>query len=89
LCNAGLFYYFGAGFNNGDWVAIEVDDKRVARFPLTADHFAHIQGLLVTTGVEIKNGRARIACSSFKLKVCSRGKFNTPTVSQPACPIKW
>jgi len=39
--------------------------------------------------VEIKNGRARIACSSFKLKVCSQDTFNTPIVSQPACPIKW
>ena len=25
LCNAGLFYYFGTGFNKGDWVAIEVE----------------------------------------------------------------
>ena len=70
LCNARLFYYFVTGFNNGDWVAIEVDYKRVARFPLTADHFAHIQGLLVTTEVEIKNGRARIVLSLCKLKVC-------------------
>ena len=27
LCNAGLFYYFGTGFNKGDWVAIEVEIK--------------------------------------------------------------
>ena len=42
LCNARLFYYFGTGFNNGDWMAIGVGAKRVARFPLTADHFAHV-----------------------------------------------
>ena len=27
LCNARLFYYFGTGFNKGDWVAIEVEVK--------------------------------------------------------------
>ena len=25
FCNARLFYYFGTGFNKGDWVAIEVE----------------------------------------------------------------
>jgi hypothetical protein len=37
-----FFIIIGTGFNNGDWVAIEVGAKRVARFPLTADHFAHV-----------------------------------------------
>ena len=69
LCNAGLFYYFGAGFNKGDWVVIEVDAKRVSRFPLRMDHVAHVQGPLGTTEVEIKNGRARIVRSPCKLKV--------------------
>ena len=50
-------------------MAIEVDAKRVARLPLTADHFAHLQGPLGTTEVEIKNGRARIVRSPCKLKV--------------------
>ena len=69
LCNAGLFCYFGTGFNKGDWVVIEVDAKRVSRFPLRMDHVAHVQGPLGTTEVEIKNGRARIVRSPCKLKV--------------------
>ena len=69
LCNAGLFYYFGTWFNKGDWVVIEVDAKRVSRFPLRMDHVAHVQGPLGTTEVEIKNGRARIVRSPCKLKV--------------------
>ena len=69
LCNAGLFYYFGTGFNKGDWVVIEVDAKRVSRFPLRMDHVAHVQGPLGTTEVEIENGRARIVLSPCKLKV--------------------
>ena len=48
LCNARLFYYFGTGFNKGDWVAIEV---------------------------EIENGRARIALSPCKLKVCIKSGY--------------
>ena len=85
LCNARLFYYFVTGFNNGDWVAIEVDYKRVARFPLTADHFAHIQGLLVTTEVEIKNGRARIIRSPCKLKVYIKSRYIQYADSLSAC----
>ena len=69
LCNAGFFYYFGAGFNKGDWVVIKVDAKRVACFPLRMDHVAHVQGPLGTKGVEIKNGRARIVRSPCKVKV--------------------
>ena len=66
LFNAGLLYYFGTGFNQGDCVVIEVDAKRLARFPLTTDHVAHVQGPLGTTEVEIKNGRARIVRSPCK-----------------------
>ena len=75
LFNAGLFYYFGTGFNHGDWVIIEVDAKRVARFPITTDHVAHVQGPLGTTEVEIKNGRARIVRSPCKLKVCIKSGY--------------
>ena len=69
LCNAGVFFYFCTGLNKDDWVVIEVDAKRVARFPLKNGHVAHVQGLLGTTEVEIKNGRARIVRSPCKLKV--------------------
>jgi len=75
LFNAGLFYYFGTGFNQGDWVIIEVDAKRAARFPLTTDHVAHVQGPLGTAEVEIKNGRARIVRSPCKLKVCIKSGY--------------
>ena len=75
LFNAGLLYYFGTGFNQGDWVVIEVDAKRLARFPLTTDHVAHVQGPLGTTEVEIKNGRARIVRSPCKLKVCIKSGY--------------
>ncbi len=73
--NAGLFYYFGSGFNRGDWVVIEVDAKRVARFPLTTDYVAHVEGPLGTTEVEIKKGRARIVRSPCKLKVCIKSGY--------------
>ena len=85
LCNARLFYYFGTGFNKGDWVAIEVDAKRVARFPLTADHFARIQGPLGTTEVEIENGRARIVLCPCKLKVCIKSGYIQYADSLSAC----
>lgn len=73
--NAGLFYYFGSAFNRGDWVVIEVDAKRVARFPLTTDYVAHVEGPLGTTEVEIKKGRARIVRSPCKLKVCIKSGY--------------
>lgn len=73
--NGGLFYYFGSGFTRGDWVVIEVDAKRVARFPLTSDQVVHVQGPLGTTEVEIKKGRARIVRSPCKLKVCIKSGY--------------
>jgi len=73
--NVGLFYYFGSGFNRGDWVVIEVDAKRVARFPLTSEQVVHVQGPLGTTEVEIKKGRARIVRSPCKLKVCIKSGY--------------
>ena len=62
-----------------------MDAKRVARFPLTADHFAHIQGPLGTTKVEIKNGRARIVRSPCKLKVCIKSGYIQYADSLSAC----
>lgn len=75
IFNAGLFYYFGSGFNQGDWVVIEVDAKRVARFPLANDRVAHVEGPLGTTEVEIRQGRARIVRSPCKLKVCIKSGY--------------
>ena len=85
LCNAGFFYYFGAGFNKGDWVVIEVDAKRVSRFPLRMDHVAHVQGPLGTKGVEIENGRAKIVRSPCKLKVCIKSGYIQYADSLSAC----
>jgi len=70
-----FFCYFGTGFNKVDWVTIEVDAKGVASFQLTADHFAHLQGPIGTTEVEIENGRARIVFSLCKFKVWIKSGF--------------
>jgi hypothetical protein len=75
LFNAGLFYYFGTGFNKGDWVVIKVADKNVARFPLMADRVVQVQGPLGTTEVEINQGKARIIRSPCKLKVCIKSGY--------------
>jgi hypothetical protein len=73
--NAGLFYYFGSGFNRGDWVVIQVEAKTVARFPLMTDRVAHVQGRLGTTEIEIKQGKARIVRSPCKLKICIKSGY--------------
>ena len=75
LFNAGLFYYFGAGFNRGDWVVIKVAEKQVARFPLMTDRVIQVQGPLGTTEGEINQGRARIVRSPCKLKVCIKSGY--------------
>ena len=75
LFNAGLFYYFGAGFNQGDWVIIKVAEKQVARFPLMTDRVIQVQGPLGTTEVEINQGRARIVRSPCKLKICIKSGY--------------
>ena len=75
LFNAGLFYYFGAGFNKGDWVVIQVAEKNVARFPLSADRIVQVEGPLGITEVEISQGRARIVRSPCTLKVCIKSGY--------------
>ena len=75
LFNAGLFYYFGTGFNRGDWVVIQVADKQVAGVPLMTDRVIWVQGPLGTTEVEISQGRARIVRSPCKLKICIKSGY--------------
>ena len=82
LCNAGLCCYFVAGFNKGDWVVIEVDAKRMARFPLSNDH---VLGPLGTMEVEIENGRARIVRFPCKLKVCTKSAYTQYADRLSAC----
>ena len=60
LFNAGLFYYFGSGMGQGCWVAIEVDQERVARYSLSKDRITHVEGPLGKTKIEIRDGKARI-----------------------------
>jgi hypothetical protein len=73
--NAWLFYYFGTGFNKGDWVIIKVEEKDVARFPLGADQVIQVEGPLGITEVEISQGKARIVHSPCKLKVCIKSGY--------------
>ena len=86
LCNARLFYFFVTGFNKVDWVAIEVDAKKVARFPLTADHMLMYRGIrkwrLKIAGQELSSPLASSRSAS------SWDTFNTPLAPQPFCPIK-
>jgi hypothetical protein len=70
LFNAVLFYYFGSGMGQGSWVVIEVDQKRVARYSLSKDRIADVEGPLGMTRIEIRDGKARILRSPYKLKVC-------------------
>jgi hypothetical protein len=73
--NIGLFYYFGTGFRQGDWVVIEVENKKVAQFPLMTDRVTQVQGPLGITEIEISRGRARIVRSPCKLKVCIKSGY--------------
>ena len=75
LFNAGLFYYFGSGMGQGSWVVIEVDQKRVARYSLSKDRIADVEGPLGITEVEIRDGKARILRSPCKLKVCIKSGY--------------
>ena len=75
MFNAGLFYYFGTGFNKGDWVVIQVLDKNVARFPLNSNQIVQVEGPIGTTEVEINQGKARILRSPCKLKVCIKSGY--------------
>jgi hypothetical protein len=75
MFNAGLFYYFGTGFNKGDWVIIQVLDKDVARFPLSSNQIVKVEGPIGTTEVEINQGKARILRSPCKLKVCIKSGY--------------
>lgn len=74
LFNAGLFCFFGAGFNSDNWLLIKVDTERVARFLLKTNRSTKEQDFLGTTEVEVKQGKARIVCSLYRslceLNIC-------------------
>jgi hypothetical protein len=75
LFNAGLFYYFGSGMGQGTWVLIELDQKRVARYSLSKDRIADVEGPLGMPGIEIRDGKTRILRSPCKLKVCIKSGY--------------
>ena len=75
LFNAGFFYYFGSGMGQGGWVVIEVDQKRVARYSLSKDRIADVEGPLGMTLIEIRDGKARILRSPCKLKFCIKSGY--------------
>ena len=59
----------------GTWVVIEVDQKRVARYSLSKDRIADVEGPLGMTLIEIRDGKARILRSPCKLKVCIKSGY--------------
>ena len=75
LFNAGFFYYFGSGMGQGSWVVIDVAQKRVARYSLSKDRIADVEGRLGMTRIEIRDGKARILRSPCKLKVCIKSGY--------------
>ena len=75
LFNAGLFCFFGAGFNRDNWLVIKVDTERVARFLLATNRSTKVQDFLGTTEVEIKKGKARIVRSLYELNICVKPAY--------------
>ena len=56
-------------------MVIEVDQKRVARYSLSKDRIADVEGPLGMTRIEIRDGKARILRSPYKLKVCIKSGY--------------
>ena len=73
--NVALIGWLGTGTVQGNWVVIEVDQKEVARLPLSKDKHTHVKGPLGITEVEIRDGRARILKSRCKNKVCIKSGY--------------
>ena len=73
--NVALIGWLGTGTVQGNWVVIEVDQKEVARLPLSKDQHTHVEGPLGITEVEIRDGRARILKSPCKNKVCIKSGY--------------
>ena len=73
--NVALIGWLGTGTVQGNWVVIEVDQKEVARLPLSQDQHTHVEGPLGSTEVEIRDGKARILKSPCKNKVCIKSGY--------------
>ena len=75
ILNGWLFANWGTGFSKGDWVVITVNQKETVRLPLNQDQITHVKGPLGLTEIEVKKGRARIARSPCKNKVCIKSGY--------------
>ena len=60
VLNGWLFAKWGAGFSEGNWVVVTVNQKETIRLPLDQDQATHVEGPLGLTEIEVKTGRARI-----------------------------
>ena len=75
ILNGWLFANWGTGFSKGDWVVVTVNQKETMRLPLNQDQITHVKGPLGLTEIEVKKGRARIARSPCKNKVCIKSGY--------------
>ena len=75
ILNGRLFANWGTGFSKGDWVVVTVNQKETIRLPLNQDQITHVKGPLGLTEIEVKKGRARIARSPCKNKVCIKSGY--------------
>ena len=75
ILNGWLFANWGTGFSKGDWVVVTVNQKEIIRLPLNQDQITHVKGPLGLTEIEVKKGRARIARSPCKSKVCIKSGY--------------
>ena len=75
ILNGWLFANWGTGFSKGDWVVVTVNQKEIIRLPLNQDQITHVKGPLGLTEIEVEKGRARIARSPCKNKVCIKSGY--------------
>ena len=75
ILNGWLFANWGTGFSKGDWVVVTVNQKEIIRLSLDQDQTTHVKGPLGLTEIEVKKGRARIAHSPCKNKVCIKSGY--------------
>ena len=75
ILNGWLFANWGTGFSKGDWVVVTVNQKEIIRLPLNQEQSTHVKGPLGLTEIEVKKGRARIARSPCKNKVCIKSGY--------------
>ena len=75
ILNGWLFANWGTGFSKGDWVVVTVNQKETIRLPLNQAQITHVKGPLCLTDIEVKKGRARIARSPCKNKVCIKSGY--------------